>query len=159
MFENTLITRKEDFMITLAVDSMSTVRSRFTPLPLNMHLWFCVYATVVFMIIFYRRKSVSSLIWALICDATLILQFYNDKYTAAAVFVCEVVMFAILAVLWVRDKKAAKLKAAAEESSEQPDESEKEDNLEDIAKLVKTERDRLDNGGSIIDNAFEDDGL
>lgn len=146
-------------MITLAVNSMSAVRSRFTPVPLNTHLGICIYATVVFLIVFYRRKSVSSLIWALICDATLILQFYNDKYTAAAVFICEVVMFAILAVLWVRDKKAARLKAAAEGAEEGSEVSHAEDNLEDIAKLVKTERDRLDNGGSIIDNAFEDDRL
>lgn len=146
-------------MITLAVDSMSAIRSRFTPIPLDMHLWFCFYATVVFLIVFYRRKSVSSLIWALISDATLILQFYNDKYTAGAVFACEAVMFAILAVLWVRDKKAAKLKAAAEESSESSEESEQDDNLDDIAKLVKTERDRLSGSESIIDNAFDDDTL
>lgn len=145
-------------MITLAVNIMSEVRSRFVVLPMSLHLAFCAFTTAVFLILFFRGKKLSNLIWAIACDTTLILQFYNDKYTAGAVFICEVVLFAILAWLWFRDKKAAKLISATEEADDGGD-TPKDDDLEDIAKLVKTERDRLDNDGSVIDNAFEDDKL
>lgn len=135
---------------------MNAVRSRFTPLPLGLHLGFCIFATIVFLLIFFRSKRVSNLIWALICDATLILQVYYDKYTALAVGICEIVMFGILIRLWVSDKISAKAKS--DDSIEDGEDEPKQDDLEDIAKLVKTERKRLmDDNQNVIDNAFEDE--
>lgn len=142
----------------------TALQSRFTPMPTDLHIGFCVFATVVFLIIFLRRKTVSSIIWALICDATVILQFYNDKKTAAAVGICEIVLFAIL--IWVslgerrEQKRLEAEEAVAEEASgdeAEQDSQDEPDNLDDIAKLVRSERSKLaDDDDDIIKNAFED---
>lgn len=132
-------------------------------MPADLHIGFCIFATVVFLIIFMRRKTVSSLIWALICDATVILQFFNDSTTAAAVGICEIVLFAILMWVSLGERRERKLREAEEaaiaeiENESELDSSDEPDNLEDIAKLVRSERSKLaDNDDDIIKNAFED---
>lgn len=143
-------------MITAA--QMNALRSRFTPMPMGLHIGFCIFATVVLLLVYFRRKKVSSLIWLLICDATVILQFYNDRRTALAVGICEVILFAILFWVWLGEYRASK-KAEAEKKDSEPEDSQPEpDELKDIEKLVKTERSKLaDNSNDIIGNAFEDD--
>ena len=137
---------------------LAELRSRFTPVPKGLHLGFCAFATVIFLMIYLRRKSVSSLIWILICDSTAILQFYNDRRTALAVGICEVILFAILFWVWLgeyRERKKAEVSNKQAAAEEAPPES---DELKDIEKLVKTERSKLaDNSDDIIKNAFEDD--
>lgn len=111
----------------MILTAISSIRSRFTPLPLGMHLAFCLIATAVFAAIYLRKKDISHLIWALLCDSTLILQFYNDRITASAVGICEIAMLLILAWLWVGRKKAEKLKAAQKEAlcdDENPEQTE-----------------------------------
>ena len=145
------------------------LRSRFTPMPVGLHLGFCAFATVIFLLVFIRKKSVSSLIWAMICDATVILELYHDPRTATAVGVAEIVMFAILIWLWFGERRDKKRKAAeaaaAEKGGDGGDGGEPEqpaDDLNDIAKLVKNERSKIasdDRPNDIIGNAFEDDKL
>ncbi len=138
---------------------MSELRSRFTPLPAKLHIIFCLLATVIFLVHYFRRKKVSSLIWILICDSTVILQFYSDRRTAIAVGICEIVLFAVLFKVWFVEYRERK-KAAEEEKKKTPDEpsTPEQDELKDIEKLVKTERSKLaDNSDDIIGNAFEDD--
>lgn len=136
------------------------LRSRFTPMPMNLHLGFCIFATAVFLIIYFRRKTASSLIWATICDATLILQFYNDSKTALAVGICEIVLFAILIWVSLGEYKERKRKKSAKENGPGP-EGEDRDDLSDIDKIVKSEMQNISDGGSedVIRNAFEDDKL
>lgn len=143
------------------------LRSRFAPLPTGLHLGFCAFATVIFLLIYLRKKNLSSIIWMLICDATVILQFYGDSTTATAVGICEIILFAILAKVSFSEhmaaraeKKAAEAAKAAAETSEDSTESEP-DERDDIAKLVKAERQKLNADGKddIISNAFEDDKL
>ena len=132
----------------------TTLGSRFTPMPLKIHLPFCIFATLIFLIIWIRRKSTSALIWALICDATLILQFFTDPLTALAVGIGEVVMFILLFILWIRDKISAK-KAKKAEGDKPGDPSDRSD----IEKLIKSEMQNIagHNGDDVISSAFEDD--
>lgn len=135
-----------------------TLRSRFTPLPATSHLLFCAFATVVFLLIFLRKKTVSSLIWLLICDTTAVLQFYNDKSTASAVAICEVFLFIIL--IWIRthEKIAEKQRLEREKKEKELAEGAYPDNLGDIDKLIKAETTNIaDNSDDVIKNAFEDD--
>lgn len=127
---------------------------RFTPMPMGLHIGFCIFATVVFLTIYFRRRSFSALLWTLICDTTLILQFFSDKITALGVGICEAVLFVMLFVTWLkeyRQKKAAEKKDA--DGGDEP-----KDDRSDIEKLVKTEMQNIpDNSDDIISNAFEDD--
>ena len=143
--------------------SAATLNGRFTPMPMGLHIGFCLFATVVFLIIFLRRKTISSLIWLLICDATAILQFFPDKSTATAVGICEIFLLVIL--FWTStneriEKKRRKLKEAvadAEDPDEEFDEPLPEDR-HDIQQLIESETANIaDNSGGVIENAFEDD--
>lgn len=145
------------------ITSAAQLSSRFTPMPTGLHLGFCVFATIIFLIIFLRRKTVSSLIWMLICDTTAILQFYYDPKTALAVGICELIMFVVLFFVSAREKKEQKKRAAELESKKALEAVEAEkadsDDLLDIEKLIKSERSKLvdDSTTDIIGNAFEDD--
>ena len=70
------------------------LQNRFAPLPQKLHIAFCVFATVFFIFCYLRYRRLSDILWMLICDITLILQFYGDKYTALTVGVCEIILFA-----------------------------------------------------------------
>lgn len=140
------------------LSATAELRSRFAIMPFPLHIGFCLFATVVFAIIFIRKKTVSSLIWLLICDTTAVLQFFDDRLTATAVAVCEIFLFAMLIVVSIREKKAEKaLKLQEEKEAENPSESFPED-LGDLDKLIKSETQNLsDNSDDVIHNAFEDD--
>lgn len=133
----------------------AALSSRFAPMPFGLHIGFCVVATAVFLISFALNRKVSSLIWALICDATAILQFYNDRATAIGVGICEIVLFIILFWMWLGERKEQKNKPSDKSDENKPD----GDDRDDIAKLVKTEMKNLADDGKddIISNAFEDD--
>lgn len=143
-------------MIIEAAAQTAELKSRFTPMPTGLHLWFCLFATIVFLAIYLRRKTVSSIIWILICDTTAILQFYNDTKTATAVGICEIVLIAVL--IWVSfGEWKERKRREAEEAALEAESTEDEDNLEDIEKLVRNEMSKLaDDGDDIIKNAFED---
>lgn len=152
----------------MIISAAAELSSRFAPIPKDLHLGFCVFATIVFMIIFWRNRTVSSIIWALICDSTAILQFYDDLNTAFAVGACEVVLFGILIWISRAERQTLEQEGAAEEALEIAAEVEEDpecggadepDDLEDIAKLVRSERSKLADAGDgddIIKNAFED---
>ena len=136
-------------------------------MPANLHFGFCLFATLVFVLIFLRRKTVSSIIWLLICDATAILQFFNDSKTATAVGICEIVLFAILAYVsfgeWREHRRIAAEKAAEEAEKVENDEEEADEapdpyDLSDIEKIIKNERSKLagNSQNDIIGNAFEE---
>lgn len=161
---NKPIERKNIKMIISAAAALS---SRFAPIPKDLHIGFCVFATVLFLIIFLRQRTVSSIIWALICDSTAILQFFDDSNTAFAVGLCEVLLFCILIWFSRKEWREREQRDAAEEALEIAEEVEvdpdgegadrKPDDLEDIARLVRFERRRLaDNDDDIIKNAFEE---
>lgn len=132
--------------------------SPFAPIPIKMHIGFCIFATIVFLIIYFRKKTVSSLIWLLACDTTAILQFFNDKTTATAVGICEIVMLIIIIRFEISEyleRRAAKKAELAAEAAESPE----PDNREDIERLMKSEMQNIADSGenNVIKNAFEDD--
>lgn len=131
------------------------LRSRFAPMPTNLHIIFCIAATVIFLLIFLRNKTVSSLIWAMICDATLILQFYDDSSTALAVGICEIFLFAILIFVSIGEKNRSKKSVDGSKQDPEPPEP---DDRKDIENLIKAEQNKIPGKDSdIIDRAFEDD--
>lgn len=140
--------------------SASVLRSRFVVMPFMMHLGFCILATVVFVAIFLRKKTISSLIWLLICDSTLILQFFGDKSTATAVLICEIFLFIMLFWASANERIAAKKKKLREEEEAAHPDAFLPEDLNDIDKLIKSETTNIaDNSNDVIHNAFEDDKL
>lgn len=144
----------------MILPAAAKLSSRFTPMPFPLHIGFCVFATVIFLIIFLRRKTVSSLVWLLICDATAILQFYPDKKTATAVGICEI--FLLMVLFWTTanekiEQKRRMIKETMDEE-EAPDDEPLPEDLKDIEMLIKSESANIaTNKDGVIENAFEDD--
>ena len=132
------------------LQSVPALQNRFAPLPMNLHIWFCGLATALFLVLFLRSKKMSNIYWLLICDATVILQWYGDPMTATAIGICEVVLFVLLILELKKEKKAEAALA------EKADETAETDDLKDIEKVVKNERKQIINEKiDVIGEAFE----
>ncbi|MCD7846759.1 MAG: transmembrane domain-containing protein [Oscillospiraceae bacterium] len=132
----------------------STLQSRFAPLPKNMHIIFCIIATVVFLVLYLKKRKIVDLLWLLVCDLPLILQFYGDSTTAAVVGVCEVILLVAIFVFWLQDRKNSKNQPNDESGSEGGD----VDDLKDVEQAVKVERSKLagnDADDNVINQAFD----
>lgn len=136
--------------------AIQALQNRFAPLPINLHIGFCIVATALFLTIYFRNKKLSNIYWALICDATIILQWYGDPITASGVGICEIALFVILILELRKEKKADA--ALAKETANAEEISEPEDDLSDIEKVVKNERKQIANDTTdVISEAFEDE--
>lgn len=135
------------------------LQNRFAPLPQKLHIAFCVFATVFFIFCYLRYRRLSNILWMIICDITLILQFYGDKYTALTVGICEIILFAIMFLDYKKKKSAEK---AAESATKNNDDGSnvKPDELSDIQKAVRTERSKVvKDDNDVISSAFDPEDL
>lgn len=135
------------------------LQNRFAPLPKNLHLLFCGLATVLFIILYLRYKKLNDILWLIVCDLTIILQFYGDKVTAFVIGICEVILLAVIFTEFVKNKKAEMAKKAAEKAAAQA-EAPQEDDLKDLEKAVSSERSKLapECSNDIISQAFDEEG-
>ncbi|MCD7822927.1 MAG: hypothetical protein LUG86_02745 [Oscillospiraceae bacterium] len=134
----------------------AALQSRFAPLPKNMHIIFCIIATVVFLALYLRKRKIGDLLWLFVCDLPLILQFYGDSRTATVVGVCEVILLVAIFVFYLQDRKAAKNQAS--DDPESGGDSGNADDLKDIEQAVKVERSKLagnDADDNVISQAFD----
>lgn len=53
----------------------------YTPLPFKIHLIFCIFATIVFLVQFFRKNRISYLLATLAIDATIATHFAFDNKT------------------------------------------------------------------------------
>lgn len=131
------------------------IQSRFAPLPKKLHLIFCVLATILFIVLYIRHRRIKDLLWLIVCDTTAILQFFGDKYTAFAVGVCEVILLAMIFFEHMKEKRNQK----SDENNSKKDAH--TDELDDIAKAVKSERSKLssDTPDDVISSAFDGEDI
>ena len=135
------------------------LQNRFAPLPQKLHIVFCVFATVFFIFCYLRYRRLSDILWMIICDITLILQFYGDKYTALTVGICEIILFALM-FLDYRKKKSAEKAAESESKRNEDSNGGKPDDLSDIEKAVRAERSKVvKNDSDVISSAFDPEDL
>lgn len=83
----------------------------YTPLPFKIHLVFIIFATIVLLIQFFRKKRVCYLLATLAIDATLITHYtFENKGTIFFLEVFEILLVAgciiDIAVAYVKNKKA-----------------------------------------------------
>ncbi len=130
------------------------LQNRFAPLPRNLHIIFAVAATVLFLVLYLRNKKLSDLLWMLVLDTTVILQFFGDPITATAVGIVEVILIALLIWTTNKESKEEKARIAAEMAAEA-------DPMDELDELVKSERKAIidDNKVDVIQDAFEGEDL
>ena len=141
---------------TLLILRTAGIQSRFAPLPTWLHVVFCIVATVLFIALYIRHRRVNDILWLIVCDLTLLLQFFTDRYTAYAVGICEAILLVMIFLQHRSDKKESK--SASKGGSKN---GQSADDLSDVEKAVKTERKQIikDNSGDIIGQAFDNEGF
>ncbi|MCD7732572.1 MAG: hypothetical protein LUH56_03940 [Oscillospiraceae bacterium] len=135
----------------------AALQSRFAPLPKNMHIVFCIIATVVFVALYVRKRKMVDFLWLLVCDLPLILQFYGDSTTATVIGVCEVILLVAIFVFHLQDRKAARNQSEDDSQSDEGDGGDVDD-LKDVEQAVKVERSKLagnDADDNVIYQAFD----
>lgn len=119
----------------------------YTPLPLGVHFVFCVIATLLYLVQFYRKGSYHYLLLMIAVDATIITQFWTSAAAIAALGLCEAALLVAAAVISFRYSRALK-KLNAEKLAAQEQEAEK-------AKSVQ--KAELEKDSKLVDNAFDDE--
>lgn len=120
----------------------------YTPFPFKMHLGFCIIATILYLIQFYRRGSFHYLVLMAAIDLTFLTQttICNDGSRVAVLGIVEVALLAIAAVLNIHYSKQQKaVKAAANAAADEQNERKK-----------NAEREQSEKDKAVVDNAFED---
>ena len=128
----------------------------YTPLPLELHILFSVFATIVLMIQFFRKKRVCYLLSTLAIDATLITHFaFENK---RVILVLEIVELLLVAGCII-DIVAAYVKRKKETHSEKEQESLLEEQQKDREKReIISDKDILDKAFDSELNDLDDRG-
>ncbi len=120
----------------------------YTPFPLKMHLGFCVLATVLYLLQFYRKGSWHYLVLMAAMDLTFITQTSICR-TGGRIAMLGVVEVALLAIAFVlnhhRSKELKAQQAAAAAAADEQDERRR-----------AAEREQSEKDSNVVDNAFED---
>ncbi len=143
--------------ISMDIVLIAALQSRFAPLPKNMHIIFCIIATVVFLALYIRKRKIVDFLWLFVCDLPLVLQFYGDSTTATVVGVCEVILLVAIFVFHLQDRIAADYQPDYDSESDVSD-SKDIDDLKDVEQAVKVERSKLagnDVDDNVISQAFD----
>jgi thiol:disulfide interchange protein len=120
----------------------------YTPLSLKAHFIFCIAATAVYLLQFYRRGSWHYLLIMAAVDATFATQTSLCKTSGsiAVLGLVEIVLLIFAAVFYAKYAREQKAAEAAE-NAEADEENERRHNAEKIQRAHDKQ---------IVDNAFED---
>lgn len=136
----------------LLLFKQAAIQNRFAPLSKNIHLLFCVFATILFLILYFRHKKIKDIFWMLACDMTAILQFYGDRLTAAVIGIFELVLLVLIFNEYRKEPKPDKKKKKKDGGDTS------KDDRKDIEKAVKAERNRIPaEDGDIVSQAFDNE--
>lgn len=74
-----------------------------------MHMGFCIFATIIYLLEFYRKRSPHYLLMMLAVDATFLVQLFPNSTMVGILAVIEGVLLIgaiVLAVVWSKKRKA-----------------------------------------------------
>ena len=117
-----------------------------TPLPLGLHFAFCLFATLLFLVQYYRKGAAYYLPLIAAVDATFITQIYTSPVAVSALGILEIVLIVTCAVMAYRYSAAQKTLRADELK-------EAEEQAEKAKEIQKAQSDKDDH---MVDNAFDD---
>lgn len=100
------------------INQLFQLQSRFAPIPITVHIAFCILATLLFTVLYIRQRKIADFLWLIVCDIPLILHWYGDAQTAYTVLGCEIVLLFLIFIEWLKERKAKKEKAENAETTE-----------------------------------------
>jgi membrane protein implicated in regulation of membrane protease activity len=136
------------FLTNLASETAEGLQNVYTPISLKTHLIFCLFATVLYLTLFYRRGSWHYIFMMAAIDATFATQtsLCSSNTSITVLAVVEVVLLAFAGVFYARySKEQKKLEAAENETAAQ-----------DKARRKSAEKAQKKIDGNPVDNAFDD---
>ena len=100
-------------LLTLFVDDGAKLQNVYAPLPLGMHIGFCVLATILYAVLYMRRRKPSYLCLLAAVDLTVVTQFWTHSAVIATLFAAEVCLLTACIVFSYKAAKQNKLEIAA----------------------------------------------
>lgn len=100
-------------MLTLFADDGAKLQNVYAPLPLGMHIGFCVLATVLYAVLYMRRRKPSYLCLLVAVDLTIVTQFLTHSAVIATLFAAEVCLLAACVVFSIKASKQKKAEAGS----------------------------------------------
>ena len=119
----------------------------YTPMPMGVHFVFCLIATLLYLVQFYRKGAWHYLLLMIAVDLTFITQLWTSHFAISALAIAEAALLIAAAILCFRYNKA--LKAAHQKQIE---EKEREAIKAKLMQKIQQEEDK-----ELVDNAFKDD--
>jgi predicted membrane protein len=86
----------------------------YIPLPLGMHIGFCIIATIVYILEIYRKKSRHYFFMMLAVDATLLMQVFPNSTMVVILAIIEALLLGAAGVMAYMEHKKNKLEQQAE---------------------------------------------
>ena len=133
-------------MLEMLVNNSTNMQNVYTPLPFNFHLCFCLVATLLYLVQFYRKRSVYYLLIMIAVDLTFVTQYWTSKPVICGLAVAEIAL--IVSAVSASHFHNKKIRAMNAEKNAQIKQE-----LEDKKQAEKSE---AENDKKIVDNAFED---
>ncbi len=118
----------------------------YTPLPLSVHFVFCVLATILYLVQFYRKGASYYLILMSAVDLTIITQFWTSSVAICALGIAEAVLLIVSAVKAFSYNKQLKMHRSEIIAQQQEEE----------AKATAVEKAQREHDKNTVDNAFDD---
>ncbi|MBR1864175.1 MAG: hypothetical protein IJ806_08835 [Ruminococcus sp.] len=107
-------------MIQLFSAGSNMMQNVCTPLPFKMHVGFCILASVVYLIQFYRKGSWHYVMLMFAADATFATQIYTEDWFIGVLFVVEAMLLIAAGILAHRYNKKNKPPKAAPAGNSDP---------------------------------------
>ena len=98
----------------LAADTTDQMQNIYIPLPLGMHVGFCIIATIVYILEIYRKKSKHYIFMMLAVDATLMMQVFPNSTMVVILAIMEALLLGAAGVMAYMEHKKNKLEQQAE---------------------------------------------
>ena len=134
--------------LNLLVEETTGMQNIFTPLNPTTHVVFCIIATIVYLLQFYRRGSWHYILIMLAVDLTFLTQtpVCRGQSSVAVLGAIEAVVLIAAFIVYLPYGKKLKAQAAAADA-----ETDKENERQKQAELAEADKD-----SKPVDNAFED---
>ena len=136
-------------MLELFANNPAELQNVYTPLPFNIHFGFCLIATLIYLVQYWRKRSAYYLFVMIAIDLTFVTQYFTSKPVIWGLAIAEVLLIiAAIVSAYLHNKKIKAEKVDEIEAEKQAYENKKE------AEKAQTEMDK-----QVVENAFEDEEL
>lgn len=124
----------------------NNLQNVYTPLSFNVHFIFCIIATILYLVQYYRKRSLYYLFIMAAIDLTFVTQYSTEKYVIITLFVTEIILLVLAFFFSHRYNKKIKAENAASEAEKAKELSDKKEAEKAFSQQEK----------KIVDNAFDD---